>query len=1458
MRRIPRIRRAWIGAALAITAPVASAAAPATTWNELALRRAIARLVEHDAAGAADVFAAQDSGTVSERARLLEAWAARSVGDDERFRSLAEKLARGDGDVGRWAETIAHLEATNGPVIAGERSTSPADALARQFDLDPAEAAKDARAPHDATRRERIATIQQGLAALRDGHADDAYAALTRAEMSWRVEGDALATLADPTPAMIEEVFRAWREGGADERVVRLNVSETRASLERHVDAALDLRRELEEEVVTPRLEPAPRVEGPETWLPSPPASELALVQQLSVDLRAARFAVARDRRALELAQAAARREGAYLGMGLDRVARERASLEESVARAAALVARSEQIVAQLRALRDEETRRIAARTARALEERRTQELVTRALIRFRAEGPSARRSRPLPPDVPSPADLLAEESRLTAALEAWITTFAAQAPVLLARSHDEIWVPRATSGLRALLDAARAEAARAAQLATAIDAARTAALDPSRHATFAEALRASSAREAELDAALREERCRVVIAAVESARREHARRGEGLLYGASVAAHERALTAGASDPATKALLAEATSRHRAFLGAYPESRARSEVRFRLADALLHGAREDFRTAMTRFLGESRAATEADARALAPFVDYAPALAIYDSLLVDDPAFTHRDAVLFQAGMIRSDQGDDAGLRHLEALVRDYPTSVHAQEARLRLGDRRFEAKDYAGSLVHYEAAAVGSDGEHAAMAMYQAGWARSNLDDYEGAAATFLRLVDHYDARPEAARTTDLRDEAEDHLVQCLARAGGVEPFARLFPAERSHPKSALVLAALADLYREYSRFTEAVAADSTWLARWPESPRALETASDLVATLERAEQKDAARDARLALAPAFREGSAWWKANAADSLRLAGEKFARHAYVSAALHHHHLARDSGAAGEWQSAAAHYETLTQGWPNDGAAPAWRYGAGEAAFSLGRFEEAIRSFEAAAASDTAAFRIDAQWQAIAARDAWYEREHASERLGRPLVDSIGAFVSAHPSDGRVADLLWRRGHVARTHAWTDEAVASFTQLAATRPADPRALDGSRLAAQLLVDREDYRGAGAAYAAAAALARSTGRDSVAVTLEAAVPTCAYKLAEQTVARKGEGEESARLFEDVAARWPRVDYAPNALYRAGASWRAAGKTSDAVRVWTLVAERYPKNDLARDAMLETARAWQQADRPREASRAWEQFATRYPDDADAGNALMEAAALVGAAGDSTDMERIEDIYLDRHPEDVATSLAVLERRARREIQAVTPARPISALLATPSPAAKPGALGKWLALATAHPDSASRELAAQVAFLRGEEARARYQSSGLSLPLGPSLAQKKSLLENAIQEYRSCAEQETAPWNRAAATRIGDCLVAFGDALMTSERPADLGGDDLLAYDQEIERKSWEFFDRGEEVWTDLVRRAGETSNDAWVEEARRSLYPRIARRFSHRPEVDFPLAPVPALDGENAP
>ena len=1375
-----------------------------------------------------------------------------------RVRMAALELAD-DGDYGSWLspDDTGAARASRAEHVLGKAQIEAGDVgggVARLETL-------VARDPDYESRRDVLRAL--GFVALERMDWDTAYARLSEVETDWLAEDARLAALrGDSTDAVVDLVWKAWLVRPMD-GTLELDPSATERSIDRSLGELLTLskdppRHRLDPAAFVvaardPRLPPSLGAPDSARWVTA--TELLRALEDARLDLRRGEDDFARASSELE-------RRRHYYERGASRTSTELESIDALVARIDALIARSNDIVADLARVRDEEMRRIAVRTAGFLQTSRENLVFARALQHFYVEGPMRTRPEALPPGIPTPAEILVAEEDLVDTLERWFTTFAEIVPDLIDRSHDEIWLPRATDGVGALARSARDQRGTLRELLASIDASNREFTDTSLLAAHRERIERGREKVRTLDGLATDLRRNLVHDAIDDARRRLAEEQEGIAYALAAAAHERRASLGRelADAAQRDLAAalsrEAADRYDAFLRVYPKSPARSEVRFRRADVLMLSARDGFHEKMTRFLGDSTEKPDGfDRAALAPFVDYGAALAEYQTLLTEDPDYAHVDAVLYHVGMILSDDGDPDATRHLTRLVVEFPESRYGQEAHLRLGDDLFLRKNFAACIPHYQSAANGPNPEHTAIALYKAGWAHYNRDEFDQGALSFRQLLDLHAATDDAKRSTDLEKEAEEYLVHCLARAGGAGAFASLFDAGTARPYERGLLTNLGHLLRRFSLFEEAAATDSLWIERYPAEPGALEAAERLVGTLARADLDAASRTARLRYAPLFLDDTAWFLANESDSMQAAGREFARTSYKAVALFHHHEAREKDSASDWRAALEHYALLTERWPEHEEAPTLHYYSGETAAALREYERSIRHFEIAAASDTASFRVDAAWHAIAVRDAWYESEtaHPAE-LARGLVTAIDAFTAAHVSDPRCADLVWRRANIAYDHNWMPEALDGLAAFASGYPKDARALPAARLRAQILYETEDFDAAGSAYTTAFELARSA-QDSTAAELEALVPHCAFRHAEQVAAADhgDSSRESGRLFEELAARWPAFEHADQALYLAGLGYDEAGMPADAVRSWSTLAAQHGESEYVRDARLKIAHTWESAERPESASLAYEQFADAFPEDEDAAPSMLRAIDLAVAADDPVRAESLRDGYLRRYPGDVDTAFEILEARAAREIAVVGPDRPISGLLA--ATAKQPSNVRRYLDLAETHPDKASRALLAQVQFHRGEEARGAYTRHRITLPLAPGIAEKKSLLENVLQEYRTCASLGVAPWNRAAAFRIGECLVAFGDALMESERPADLSGDDLLAYDEVLEEQSWDFFDKGELTWGEMLRQVGENeAGGEWVVKARQALWPRVAARFVHRPEVEYPLVAARAPEG----
>jgi TolA-binding protein len=1334
----------------------------------------------------------------------------------------------------------------------------------------------------------RQALLERGALHGAQGDWQAAAADHAAAEADWRREQAELATLVDGArDGGVGAAWSAWTAVESWDVELRPDTRALALALDALAEAALDLRGQ-------PEADPSRLLKvqaGRESDVAAAWSGAAADHQPTTAEFDAwrrlrdglARAEAQRAERAWDVdrqLQERDRRLG-FLTRGQLRAAVEADTLSALTGRLDALQSRLAAGLVTLRALHDQALADIAGRTQAANEELRRNALYAEAIRHFHVNGPQDTRRATAAADATAAGELLAQEMVLSGQMESFNDAFATRAPGLLGRSLREIWEPRLVEGNRALRTTLGAHATRTASLATELASLAAQAQADAELARREQDHAAAVAHAAVMADSLHSTRVAIAAAVAGRGRQRLALEREGIDYHLADAAYWRAVEV-ATDPATAEqadLVAPArelaSARLDTFLARHPHSTTLSEARFRRADLDLFRAREAFQARMAGYLDQTGAGADA-ARAMAPLFDGERAAALYEAILRDDPAFAHSDAVLFNLGMLKADSGQPGAMELLARLVREYPAAAGAQEAWLRLGDDRFDAGDHAGSVPHYENAAGGNDPSLAAIALYKLGWARFADDGFAESGVAFSRLLDLLgdgagaatrdgQAAPRAGGPANLREEARDHMVQALLRAGGARAFADHVERVGARPWDERTLAAMADQAARYSLDDDAVACDELWLRRYPESPGALAAAERLVGALERGGKGEAARKARLEQAPRFLPGSPWLAATDSLALRERADRFARRAYEGAAVFEHQAARAGRDTTAWSRALDHYETFLAHWPDAAEAPRLDYQAGEAARALHAHEKALAHFEAAARSDTATFAADAAWQAVAVRDAWYRstltpgRGTGDDPLATALLKAGDDYLARHPGSTHAAELAWRQGQVAYAHGWDEDAAGRLLAFSRNFPDDDHAPEAARLAGDAQYRRRDFTAAGAAYEQALALAGKTGRSKLAAELAAVLPLCAYENAAAVDSTESPAA-AAPLYLAVATRWPAYEHASLALYRAGLGFAAAGEHDQAVAAWERIVAADANGAYGRDAAVRIAQSLEAAGHAASASLAWARFSELYPDGEDAPAALLKAIDLREVAADTAGAESLRDDYLKRFPNDTETAFAVAGSRARRELdQAAREGTPVATLVTRPvakkkAAAAPASAVRRYLDLAEAHPEQADASLLARVDYLAAEESLRDYLALPLTQPLPASIERKNKRLEAVVALFNRCVDRGDPEYAHAAAYRIGEAVVHLGTALLASERPAGLAGDDLAAYDEVLREQSWTFTERGENAWAQLLRKADRSSGrdpGGWLARTETELWPRLARRYVHRPELEYPLAAASA-------
>jgi TolA-binding protein len=1368
----------------------------------------------------------------------------------------------------------------------------------------------------DSTYNERReVAIALGASALEAGQFEAAHEAYKQVDADWMSRQATLQGLLKR--ASYDSLWAAWRESECSSDALMLDALPAELLARQLEQASLDLSQRPAIEVPPPiaakraraTMEPV-EPPSPEEWR-AVAASEGALGVARS-DLERTRWELAREREELDA-------DRTYRGIGLERARREE---QEGLAQTALLdsLRRTlDDVNRRLKGVHDESTRRILARTGDVIESCARNLRWLRAMRHFYVEGPNLGRAVAPPPGFPSADSLTRAEIDLASAVDSMARRFAVEMPELITRSYDQVWRPGLIDKAAMRTAVAKVDLAWTRRIESAIDSSIAASASSPTLVMLTARASAQQMHADSLGAADQALRAGVAKSAVERAVAALTPEREAIDYGLAVSsyalsvrnihvdplgagapgANPLAVSSGADsasgdsmaeryDPVAAAWRTEAIGEHRTFLARYPESPARGEMRFRLADLLLVDARERFNEQMARFVQNPSAA--AGARVALPTLEYRPALELYQSILANDPGFTHIDAVYFNAGSILADEGDPEAESFFQNLVDHFPDSHYTQEAWLRLGDLRTNERSIDTGVASYRRAAAGADPSLTAIALYKLGSVEFNQDDFLGAADAFRGVVDLYEQGHTVAINADIRHESETYLMHSLARAGGAKAFAAYFDSIGPRPYEKRLLLSMGQHFRRYSLYAEAIGTDELFMSRYPTDEDALVTAKRLADTYRKLEKSDEAQQALLAVAPKFGPNSAWYKAQASDSVRGAGDEFAKSSILSVALAHHLEARRTGSPDEWRSSLALVDTVIATWPKDPQVATLEMVAGEASTHLGEYPLALDHYAAAAKTGTDSVASVALWQRVAVTDTWYESTRGpgagalgSDSLARAVMTAGDRMLDRFPEHAQGSNAVWREGHLAFAHSWFDTAAVEFGRMATRYPNDSRAPLAASLKADALFRLDRFADAGQAYEDALAAARRASLDTLATRDAAAIPVCYFREAEAAVAADSTNyAKHAALFEAVASRWPEFKYAPLAQYRAGLAYIAAGKRSEGVLAMQAVIDNFPKSEFVKDAYLQIAKTWEAAGDQAHAGEAYAAFAQHYPTDESAGAAWLKAADLYAAAGNGERADQIRLDYIRQHPNDVETVMDILAELAQRDLKTVTAEHPISTLIGQPvavrttklKSIAKAAAartslpklptshLATYLSMAEAHPQFASKPLIAQVRFLQGEEARASFDAARLKQPLQKSLPAKQALLDKTIAAYRRCVDLGVAEWMHAAAFRMGQTLVGFGEAVEKSERPADLSGNDLKAYEDVLYEQAQAFSSKGEGVWRDLLKQTAvaeaaekngtEAPEDHWITEAREAMWGRLANRFYFRPEAEYPLlAATPA-------
>jgi len=811
------------------------------------------------------------------------------------------------------------------------------------------------------------------------------------------------------------------------------------------------------------------------------------------------------------------------------------------------------------------------------------------------------------------------------------------------------------------------------------------------------------------------------------------------------------------------------------------------------------------------------------------------AIADYQSILADYPGYGENDRVLYQLARAQQFDGQgDIAIDTLRTLGRRYPDSP-------RLGDALFRAAELLYARGRYDEAepeyrtvlAQGSGMPYFEPAQYKYGWTLYKQAKYEEAVPVFLAILER--TLPQGAPDDPVKAlravaQNKSEMSGDALRVAGLS-FAALgggkaindYSAHNGEPRfSVLLYRSLGQQMLERQRYNDAAGAYAAFIERHPSHPLAPQFQTQVIAAYRQGGFAEQVVREEGRYVDTYAPGTAYWGSRKSSpqptpevmaSLRDDLGELAP--WYQAKAQQEPATDPTAKRADFVAAAGWYKKILEIYPQDPKLPEINLLYADALYDGGQTREAAEQYQKTAYSypnnpkaPEAAYASVQAWQRLGKEVPPQDRPAALHQS----VDASVKYADTFPASTQTAPVLTRAAEDLYEIKDLDQAIVlSNRVLAATPPASPE-LRSQNLG--VLADSKfaqgKYAESEAAYTQLLALTPATDANHKLVVEQLAASIYKQGDAARTA---GDMRSAAQYFQRVGQVVPDASIRPNADYDAASAfvaipdWAAAEQSLEGFR------SRYPTNPLTADVDKKLALAYQKDNKPGPAAEVYARLAQRSGESEDnRRDAAWLSATLYDQAQQTQPALAAYLSYIKTYAQPLDRGI-----EARQRLALLTAADNTRHLY--------------WLhdiinadSAAGAARSDGSKLAAAQAQLELGRIDAAGARELALNAPLATNLARRKQATESAIAALSAAAGYGYADITTAATYEIGAVYRDFGQALLDSERPAKLKGDELEQYTLLLEEQAEPFEQKAIEAHRANLQRFGQGLWNDWIQKS----------------------------------
>ena len=811
------------------------------------------------------------------------------------------------------------------------------------------------------------------------------------------------------------------------------------------------------------------------------------------------------------------------------------------------------------------------------------------------------------------------------------------------------------------------------------------------------------------------------------------------------------------------------------------------------------------------------------------------------SALKDYPDHKENDKLLYQliAAYDKQKQPEKV-VTTMRQLVDNYPQSRFYTEIQFKLGEQYLTGNESIDAELAYSAAIQreNTSSSYYWRALYKRGWSRLRQAVYEDALEDFFQVLELSGLTEKTqlnAADSDLYSDIVRAISLCFVNMGGLESLNQYFKKYKDSPYAFLAYEGLGQTYESQQQVYDAVGVYDAYVNNYALSPRAPEFLLKIINAWQNAKQPEKELEARTLFETKYTINSPFWKKNDIGQYKNIREALEGNA-VYMASHFHGMYQKSHMPQNFQQAKYWYERFIK-YDSTGKSAAktyFRYA--ELLTEAGEADSALAFYEKANAGETSLQdKKEAAYAAVVTADSIYNKSKDTAEQEQWLlrkVDYSLKFINDFPGDKRsaetalyIVDNLHARKHYQKAIEVLDQ-IPQAVQVGISA-------ELQLYRAHCLYALNDYTTAEQIYARLFVSAPTGKLDKNLI---------ADRLA-SSIYKQGEIAEKAGNNQEAVTHYLKVyKKVPGSTFTAAAEFDAANvliRTQDYKQA-VLVLERFRKNFNGHRLQSEVNNKLavlylKEADKQKSAL-AFERAADDTGnEDAVRRDALWQAAEINAELGHNGKAVTLFERYANEFSSYHEPAMEAKSRMVNLYRQLNDNASRYTVLQSMVESEAK---------IRQNMSTDRTKYLAANAALELIERDTALYKSIRIEPPLKVTLNNKKTAMQNLVNELTKVTEYAIEETTTQAIFLIGETYNEFSRAIINSPRPADLKDLELEQYELLLEEQAFPFEERALSFYKENLKNIKQGVYNQWVKNSFEQLARLVPARYDKREKVEL--------------